>query len=240
MFCGLYEKSKMSYKTSLRIRKVHRYLGLAIGLQFIMWTVSGLYFSWTDLDEIHGDPYLNNGYQKPQFESLYPTDSLSIKIQSLELVAVGSVPYYWINNSQLVNASDGSIKKEITQAQALEVAQAHVKQGYKVLHVSRITSTDAHHEYRGRSLPAYAIQYDHPEQLTAYVAAENGKFQRVRHRSWRWFDFLWMSHTMDYQGRDDFNNILLRIFSVFGLMTVLSGFLLWIVSSPSLRKPGKS
>lgn len=230
----------MSYKTSLRIRKVHRYLGLSIGLQFIMWTVSGLYFSWTDLDEIHGDPYLNKGYEKPQFRSLYPTDSLNIKIQSLELVAVGSVPYYWINNNQLVNATDGSMKKEITQAQALEVAQAHVKPGYKVLHVSRITSTDAHHEYRGRPLPAYAIQYDHPEQLTAYVAAENGKFQRVRHRSWRWFDFLWMSHTMDYQGRDDFNNILLRIFSVFGLMTVLSGFLLWIVSSPSLRKLGKS
>lgn len=111
MFCGLYKKSKMSYKTSLRIRKVHRYLGLAIGLQFIMWTVSGLYFSWTDLDEIHGDPYLNKGYQKPQFKSLYPTDSLNIKIQSLELVAVGSVPYYWINNNQLVNATDGSMKK---------------------------------------------------------------------------------------------------------------------------------
>ena len=45
-----------------------------------------------------------------------------------------------------------------------------------------------------------------------------------------------MSHTMDYQGRDDFNNWLLRAFSVFGLLTVLSGFLLWGVSSPSLRK----
>jgi hypothetical protein len=45
-----------------------------------------------------------------------------------------------------------------------------------------------------------------------------------------------MSHTMDYQGRDDFNNLLLRIFSLFGLFTVLSGFLLWATSSPTLRK----
>ena len=99
-----------------------------------------------------------------------------------------------------------------------------------------VDGLDAHHEYRGRPLPAYAISFDHPQQLTAYVSAKNGSFQRIRHRSWRWFDFLWMSHTMDYQGRDDFNNWLLRAFSVFGLLTVLSGFLLWGVSSPSLRK----
>ena len=42
---------------SLKIRKTHRYLGVFIGLQFLAWTVSGLYFSWTDIDEIHGDQF---------------------------------------------------------------------------------------------------------------------------------------------------------------------------------------
>ena len=37
--------------TALKIRKTHRYLGLFIGLQFLAWTISGLYFSWTDIDE---------------------------------------------------------------------------------------------------------------------------------------------------------------------------------------------
>jgi hypothetical protein len=50
----------------------------------------------------------------------------------------------------------------------------------------------------------------------AYVDAQSGIFKKVRHESWRWFDFLWMGHTMDYQGRDDFNNLLLRVFSLFG------------------------
>ena len=58
----------------------------------------------------------------------------------------------------------------------------------------------------------------------------------VRHRSWRWFDFLWMTHTMDYEGRDNFNTIVLRAFSLLGLITVLSGFLLWYTSSPSIKK----
>jgi hypothetical protein len=36
---------------------------------------------------------------------------------------------------------------------------------------------------------------------------------------------------MDYAGRNNFNNWLLRAFSVFGLFTVLSGFTLYSVSS---------
>ncbi len=40
---------------SLFIRKVHRYLGLFIGIQFLAWTISGLYFSWNNIDDVHGD-----------------------------------------------------------------------------------------------------------------------------------------------------------------------------------------
>jgi hypothetical protein len=43
-----------------------------------------------------------------------------------------------------------------------------------------------------------------------------------------------MTHTMDYEGRDNFNTTVLRAFSLLGLITVLSGFLLWYISSPSI------
>jgi hypothetical protein len=41
---------------------------------------------------------------------------------------------------------------------------------------------------------------------------------------------------MDYEGRDDFNTIILRAFSLLGLITVFSGFLLWFTTSLTLRK----
>ena len=47
----------MKAKFSLKIRTIHKYLGLIIGVQFLLWTISGLYFSWTDIDEIHGDNF---------------------------------------------------------------------------------------------------------------------------------------------------------------------------------------
>jgi hypothetical protein len=74
-------------------------------------------------------------------------------------------------------------------------------------------------------LPAYVISYQEPNNLKVYVSF-NGALQTVRHRDWRWFDFLWMTHTMDYEGRDNMNNTVLRIFSVLGLITVLSGFIM--------------
>lgn len=93
-----------------------------------------------------------------------------------------------------------------------------------------------HHEYRERLLPAYVISYKSDEAIKAYVSLTDGKFQTVRHRSWRWFDFLWMTHTMDYQTRDNFNTTVLRGFSLLGLITVLSGFLLWFTSSTRIQK----
>ena len=38
-----------------RVRRLHRLLGVVIGLQVLLWTASGIYFAWTDIDEIRGD-----------------------------------------------------------------------------------------------------------------------------------------------------------------------------------------
>tara|TARA_R110001583_G_scaffold54108_2_gene166159 strand:- start:780 stop:1487 length:708 start_codon:yes stop_codon:yes gene_type:complete len=221
-----------------KIRKIHRYLGLFIGLQFIMWTVSGLYFSWTDIDEIHGDNFKNSNFKSKSFSRLISPSNLneSLEISSIDLKTINNQPFYWINNNSLYNAVTGEIKEGISEIEALEIAENHMLNTLKVSNVELITETDKHHEYRERLLPAYVISYDHKEAIKAYVSLNDGSFQTVRHRNWRWFDFLWMTHTMDYQGRDNFNTLLLRAFSLLGLLTVLSGFLLWFTSSKSIRK----
>lgn len=224
--------------TALKIRKTHRYLGLFLGIQFLFWTISGLYFSWTDIDEIHGDHFKNLNYQPKAFDSLISPSQLNIPegVNTIELRDIGNTPYYWINKKQLFHAMDGSPKSSITKDEALYIAKNYMKSNLVVESIEQITETGKHHEYREKLLPAYVVSYKTDEALKAYVSVTDGKFQAVRHRSWRWFDFLWMTHTMDYEGRDDFNTIVLRVFSLLGLITVLSGFLLWFTSSPSIRK----
>ena len=51
-------------------------------------------------------------------------------------------------------------------------------EGLKVDHVELLKTTDSHHEYRGQKLPVYAIHYDHPDLLVAYVDAKSGIFKK--------------------------------------------------------------
>lgn len=224
--------------TAKKIRKTHRYLGLFIGIQFLMWTISGIYFSWTDLDEIHGDHFKKEQIEPQGFSGLTGPGNLqpNREIQSLELKNIAGVPHYWINGEILLNAETGQERSRITEEEALHIAERNMASELEVENVSLITETGSHHEYRGNLLPAYVITYRDHGNLKAYISAKDGSFRSVRHRDWRWFDFLWMTHTMDYEGRDDFNNWLLRGFSLLGLVTVLSGFVLWFISSLTVRK----
>ncbi len=225
-------------KTARKFRLAHRYLGILLGVQFLMWTISGMYFSWTDLDEIHGDHFRKLEPKRTAFTGLLASDQLDIgtPIETLRLLDIGGEPFYWVNNQSLYHARTGEEKPGISREEALLVAEREMLPSLQVAGVRRIDSVGPHHEYRGRPLPAYEVAYRSPENLKAYVAVANGAFQTVRHRNWRWFDFLWMTHTMDYQTRDNFNTTLLRAFSLFGLITVLSGFTLWFISSPTVRR----
>ena len=225
-------------KTAIKIRKAHRYLGVFLGIQFLMWTISGMYFSWTDINEIHGDHFKKEIPEHTSSLNLLGSNQLLFQkpIQSLELLEIANTPYYWINEEVLFNALSGEKKDTLTKQEAIKVADRYMLPEFEVDKIKLIESVGDHHEYRGRPLPAYEISYKSDENLKAYVALKNGAFQTVRHRDWRWFDFLWMTHPMDYQGRDSFNTIVLRIFSILGLITVFSGFLLWFTSSPTIRK----
>lgn len=236
------------------IRKAHRYLGVILGIQFLIWTASGLYFSWTNIDEIHGDFQ----HKKPphfagNLNFISPTavlDKAKIhadSIQSLQLISALKKLYYNIHyfsdghlKKILADAITGEIRPAVSKEEAIQIAAESFVGAPKVKLVEYITSTDGHHEYREKPLPAWGITFNHPTNTTVYVSADDGKVESFRNNKWRVFDFLWMGHTMDYKSRDNINNLLLRIFSAFGLITVLSGFVLFVVSSKTIRRGKKA
>lgn len=138
--------------------------------------------------------------------------------------------------NHLADATTGILREPLTKEEAIAVAQQHFNGEATVVSVEHLTNTNKHHEYRDQALPAYAITFKHPNNTTVYVASELGTVQKFRNKPWRIFDFLWMLHTMDYESRDNIGNTLLRVFSIFGLITVLSGFALFFVSSRLLRR----
>ena len=256
----------MAKSTHYYIRRSHRYLGLLLGIQFMLWTIGGLYFSWSDMDEIHGDhqkkqpPLLSASVQLvspsnvlDSIKKFHQVDSLV----SIQLIDILGEPVYQIrclsaihndvaNHHQmkamnhLANAKTGALRNALSEAEAISVAKRYFADAPEVKSVEYLTQIGSHHEYRENPLPAYAVTFNHPTSTTVYVAAELGTVQKFRNDKWRVFDFLWMLHTMDYKGRDNLGNVLLRAFSIFGLITIFSGFALYFVSSKRLRKKSSS
>lgn len=260
-------KSKQYY-----IRKSHRYLGLLLGLQFLFWTVGGLYFSWNNIDQVHGDHLRKEKKYFPASINLVSPqvilDALKSNrqvdsVMSIQLIEIAGTPTYQIRyfsgemdhsaheagahmpahptnvKVQLANAETGKLVAALSKKDAITVATSQLADPVKIEKVEYLTEVGSHHEYREKPLPAWAVTVTQPDNCTVYVSSELGTFQAIRHNQWRVFDFLWMLHTMDYEGRDNFGNILLRVFSIFGLITVLSGFVLYFVSSPSVKKVKK-
>lgn len=240
---------------------MHRYLGLVIGVQFLLWTLGGLYFSWTSLDAVHGDHLIGAPPMLPGSASIgspaaaiaalrarEPVDSLA----SVELLGILGRPVYRIGyvtapggspvrRNQLADAATGALLSPLGRDEAVEVARralaaAGVQARVRGVELVTAANVGGHHEYRAQPLPAWAVSFEHPEAVTAYVPADIGRVLRVRNDRWRTFDFLWMLHTMDYRGRDDINNVVLRAFSVLGLATVLSGFLLFATTARPVRR----
>ncbi|MEJ7738304.1 MAG: PepSY domain-containing protein [Chitinophagaceae bacterium] len=219
-------------------------MGVVLGVQFLLWTMGGLYFSWSNIDEIHGDlqrrhiPRLTGNVHLISPESVLAIASDKIdSINSIQLVNIFQKPYYditFFSKGQLLNvladAQTGSIRKPINREEAIRIAAANFNGKPALKSVEYLTSTGRHHEYREKPLPAWAITFHHPTNTTVYISADFGKVESFRNNKWRIFDFLWMMHTMDYKERDNFNNWLLRAFAIFGLLTIFSGFALYYVS----------
>ncbi|RNI24064.1 PepSY domain-containing protein [Rufibacter latericius] len=248
----------MKRKTHLFIRRAHRYLGLFLGLQFLLWTAGGLYFSWSDMDEIHGDHHRKAPLNfRADMPLVSPSQIISHlpridSVKSIRLIEIIGQPIYQIQyfssaagkavvKTQLAVAATGQLRPAITRQEAIALATSDFTERVRVAQVEYLTEgeVNGHHEYRESPLPAWAVTVEHPTQTTVYVTAEQGQVTKFRNNRWRIFDFLWMLHTMDYQGRDNIGNVLLRIFSIAGMVTILSGFALYFVSSGTKRAVGK-
>ena len=253
----------MAKSFQYNIRRIHRYLGLILGIQFLLWTIGGIYFSWNNIDEIHGDyqrnpaPLISGNYDfispATALKNLKNAQNVD-SITDLKLIEILGKPFYQIHYKgvsktdlyqvqqqsmtakvSLANAITGDLRGSLNKSEAVEIAKRRFNAESKIKSVKLLTETSSHHEYRESPLPAFAITFDHPSHTTVYVSTEWGTIQKFRNEKWRIFDFLWMMHTMDYNGRDNFGNLLLRVFSLFGLVTVISGFVLFYVSSRTVK-----
>lgn len=216
-------------------RRAHKWIGLVIGVQALLWMISGLYMVVVPLDVIHGDHLAHVASEplKPsakrigadQLAALYPG------ITSARLKNLLGKQVYDIRQGKdaaLIDAATGKKISPLERDTIVALAnEAYVQEG-SIRGVEWVTR--APQEVGARPVPLWAVHYEEAGNTTLYFSPYTGDLVARRHNLWRWFDFLWMLHIMDYDERDNVNNTLLRIAAATGLAFALSGAWLLLYS----------
>jgi|TARA_B110000495_G_scaffold153744_1_gene136862 hypothetical protein len=239
----------------LNSRTIHRYLSVVIGVQLLFWTISGLIFAWNPIGKVRGEHLT----RKPQSVDLSQFELKSVnelvanldtekessnKLLGATLRMLLADPVYEFEfledegrRVSLCHAETGELISPISEDLARRVALDDFAEATQITSIELIEDgLSSHSEYRGKELPAWRVALDHSSGTVIYVSANRGTVTTRRNSRWRVFDFFWMLHTMDYQGRDNFNTILLKSVSIFGVATVLSGYWLWWRTSRLRRR----
>lgn len=214
-------------QTARWVRRTHKWIGLVIGVQALLWMISGLYMVVVPLEVIHGDHLaqvsgepLNpaaNRIGQVRLAELYPA------LTSLQLKTLLGKEIYEIREGQQTALVDAASGRKISPLDC-DTVKALAEESYvgagSIRGIEWVTR--APQEVSTRPVPLWAVHYEAGD-ATLYFSPYSGELVARRHKLWRWFDFLWMFHIMDYETRKDVNNTLLRVASATGLAFALSG-----------------
>jgi uncharacterized iron-regulated membrane protein len=236
------------------IRRYHRWLMLFVGLQFLVWSFSGLYMVLVDIHSIHGEDLVNakqpvlapwtKSYQNTHNSTLQsmqqktrPSISTDINDVLSEYPHASNISLGWLGNKPVyrltadgaivIDAATGDIINSISKDLATTIALSSLDESRKIQSVDLITDNPPS-EIGFRPLPLWRVDFVGINSPTLYINYTTGEIVTVRQNTWRIFDVLWRLHIMDYYDGEDINNWLLNVFTISGVLAALSGLiLLW-------------
>jgi hypothetical protein len=218
-------------KPAFWARRAHKWIALVIGVQALLWMLSGLYMTSISIDIIHGDhlastrtkPLIGTHVLNPAALSARYPDLSSFRLKQWMDREVYELHYG--SNVALVDARSGAQLTPLKENVARRLAQS-LYQGRAPIRSAELIA-QAPQEVATRPVPMWRVEFADGNETTLYLSPHTGELLAKRHDLWRWFDFLWMFHIMDYEERSDVNNTLLRITASVGLVFALSG--LWLL-----------
>ena len=215
------------------LRKLHKWVGLIIAIQFVLWLGSGLVMSLLDHDTVQGHTHRAHA-PAPAFA--WPGDALAPavvlakagrEVQTLETFQLDGRAVYRLSQQGevwLLDAISGA-PVPVNADVALSIAQKDYSGDGKAGTPELQSTADL--EAREHDGAIWRIPFSDEEATTLYVSAQDGRVLERRNDTWRLFDVVWMLHIMDYTGRQNFNNPLVVTAAVGGVWMALTG--IWLL-----------
>ena len=200
------------------VRSTHKWLALFVALQAVLWTLGGIYMTAVHIDIIHGDHLVKAAPEPPLALAGLVEPSrlahLAPGLKSARLETQLGRPVYVVDATEgraLFDARTGEKLSPLGQAAAEARAKALFAERGGVVSADYLTKAPL--EMQTRPMPVWRIEFEGAWRPTLYISPLTGELVTRRHDLWRMFDIVWMLHIMDYDDRQDVNNLLLQGFT---------------------------
>ncbi|MEN5167950.1 PepSY domain-containing protein [Brevundimonas pondensis] len=215
--------------------QIHKWVALVIGLQVLFWVGGGLVMTAIPIETVRSE----HRFQKPDYpafaiDALIPMQTaaagLSAPIDKAELRHTPRGPA-WVFTPKsgepvILSALDGKPFAAFPRAEALRLAQAAYRGEAQA---EKATLFDEAPRETGREGPLWRVDFNDFEHTSFYLSPETGEVVTRRSGVWRFYDFFWRLHILDFKNGENFNHPTLIIITILTLSMVISGFiLLWI------------
>lgn len=215
----------MSAKSGYTIRRAHKILGLVVGLQFLFWTASGLFFTIFPIEQIRGEHLIH--------DEMVGSIAIGPQVISPHKFAIGAdevvlkpglqAPWYEVKSSSeyaVYDARDGKKLTPWTKEEAALIAQSYWKGEGEMTSIRLVENPPRE---AASKVPLWRVQFDGADTGTLWVYTDRAKLRAVRTTKWRIFDVLWRFHIMDVTGDDRLDSWWLKLTAFLGFTMVLFG-----------------
>jgi uncharacterized iron-regulated membrane protein len=202
----------------LLFRRIHKWVGLILGLQFLLWALSGSMMALLDMDAVggHAMPAMRAQPLPANARLVDPARLAGFgPVSGLTLRNLSGRPVYELRTDKGIQLVDAAGGRRVTIDAKAAQAVAAMANDAPVRDVMRLDKPNL--EAREYSGPMWRVNFADRANSSAYVSAETGRFLVMRGDTWRTWDFFWMLHNMDYVTRASFNHPLI-IFVAFGML----------------------
>ena len=215
------------------LKKLHKWIGLLIGVQVLLWLLSGLVISLLDPDKVRGKHWASvHPGEAPTLGPATLLEPVELPAEhvrdalGIELVNRHGKPVYLVtraNGEILIDATDASIIV-FGKTEAEQLAREDFSGDGEIVSVQSGVAPDM--ETRGSHGAYWRVNFSDRASTAIYISASTGEILERRNSYWRVRDFFWMLHIMDYPGRENFNNPLIITVALVAIWLGISGFLL--------------
>jgi len=230
-------------------RRWHKRLSWIVGIQLAIWVVGGAFFAIVPFQgvikgkDVVAAPKLANisefifSYPVDKIMATYPQASqISTHVKQNQGVYLVTLP----SGKKFLHAETGlEFVTEPDKEDIIKLAKQYYIGDGEINNISIITEPKIRlgivDELFGKT-GLWQVSFDDTWNSRLYFSAQDGEFYRVRNDAWVMYDFFFRLHIMDYNTGEEFNNNLLRAFSILSVFVTFTGIIMLIYSVRSRKK----